>query len=90
MVEEEEIEKLEHPEQLSREDLLKILADIIKQTHEKVWRGRIKNPQLDKVRQGWIRVLCHLCSTYGTLLRDQDIEKIEKRLKELEEHVKES
>lgn len=67
-----------------REQLLSILEDGLDEAHRKVESGRVYDPENEKVRQGWLRVLGYLAGQYRQVLNDRDLEEMEERLEALE------
>jgi hypothetical protein len=64
-----------------RGKLFSVLEDILKTADEK--RKTLNNT--DKVKQAWSRIAISAISTYGSILRDTELDEIEQRLTKLEE-----
>lgn len=69
----------------SREEVIALLEDGMREAHEKVVSGRVYNAENEKVRQKWIRTLGYVAGQYRQLKKDEDIEELEERISELEE-----
>lgn len=67
-----------------REAVLAMLADAVDEAHRKVEKGRVRDAENEKVRQGWIRALAQVCNQYRKLKRDEDLEEMNERLERLE------
>lgn len=70
-----------------REEILDLLEDGIREAHRKVENGRVRDAENERVRQGWIRTLAYIGNAYRQLLRDEDLEEMNRRLTELEERA---
>ncbi|ELK54171.1 hypothetical protein D320_11498 [Haloferax sp. BAB-2207] len=44
------------------------------------------DPENEKVRQGWMRVLGYLAGQYRQLLKDKDLDELAERIEALEEN----
>jgi hypothetical protein len=71
-------------ETISREQLLHLLEDGLVEAHYQVTEGRVRDPERDKVKQGWLRVLGYLANTTRQVSRDKDLEQLKERIEELE------
>lgn len=69
---------------LTREDVLKALTRIINEQRDRATNGRIRDPDVEKARRESARIVIYACSVYINGLRDQELEKIEERLSQLE------
>jgi hypothetical protein len=69
----------------SREEVLSLLEDGMKEAHEKVKNGRVYDARNEEVRQKWIRTLAYTANQYRQLKKDEDLEELDERLSELEE-----
>lgn len=69
----------------SREEVLSLLEDGMKEAHQKVKNGRVYDAENEKVRQKWIRTLAYTAGQYRQLKKDEDLEDLNERLRELEE-----
>ena len=67
-----------------REGLFTKLNDIIEVSHEKV---TFKRGNADASKQGWSRVLISAISTYGNLLKDNDLEKLSFEIEEIKRRL---
>lgn len=70
-----------------REEILALLEDGIREAHRKVDSGRVRDAENEKVRISWIRTLAYAANAYRQLLRDEDLEEMDRRLTELEERA---
>jgi hypothetical protein len=66
------------------DDLLRLLAEVIKAQHKKITSGRIRDPKNEMLRLEAIRVLAYPSSVYNAILKDKSIDAIERRLEALE------
>ncbi|CQR49236.1 MULTISPECIES: hypothetical protein [Haloferax] len=73
------------PENANRGEVLDLLEDAINETHRKIESGRVYDPENEKVRQGWMRVLGYLAGQYRQLLKDKDLDELAERIEALEE-----
>lgn len=71
---------------LSREEILQVLSEIIRECCRKTTNGgRIRDPQADTVRISYMRSAIYAGATALSGLRDLQLDEIEKRLLKLEE-----
>jgi len=75
-------EEHEAPE---RDEIMSLLEDGIREAHRKVDSGRVRDPEREKVRQGWHRTLGYLAGQYRKLKKDEDIEELEEELELVKE-----
>jgi hypothetical protein len=68
-----------------RDEIMDLLEDGIQEAHRKVTSGRVRDPEKEKVRQGWHRTLGYLAGQYRQLKKDEDIEELEKELELIKE-----
>jgi|GEM_PF-3517767 len=76
----------EIPEKLTREELLKVTAGLIRHLKNKV-QGRFRDQDLEKMRDSKVRLLIEACKTHASILKDESIDDLEKRLKNLEDRL---
>lgn len=69
----------------SRDVMLSLLDDGIQEAHRKATSGRVYNPESERVRQGWIRVLAYAAGQYRQLKKDKDLDELDERLTRIEE-----
>jgi hypothetical protein len=74
----------------SRDEIMSLLEDGIREAHRKVKAGRVYDPENERVRQKWIRTLAYAANQYRQLKKDEDLEAIDERLTELENNRKET
>lgn len=60
------------------------LDELIEESYRKAENGRVYDGENEKVRQGWFRVCGYLSGQYRQLLRDEELEELDDRLRELE------
>lgn len=68
-----------------REEILDLLEDGLREAHRKVENGRVRDAEKEKVRIKWIRTLAYAANAYRQLLRDEDLEEMDRRLRKLEQ-----
>jgi hypothetical protein len=77
-------------EPLTRDQVLRLSSQTIRQLHRRVSGGiRFKEQSGDSARLAMIRALSQLLQTYASVLRDHELSDLEKRIAELEK-MKES
>lgn len=87
----EEIEALEWPAlkkrltRLDREDLLQLTSDLIEYLHGRACGQRFRPYPTDKDRAAFQRVMVAAISAYGSILKDEEIENIKRRIEALED-----
>ena len=69
----------------SRDEVLSLLEDGMREAHEKVKKGRVYDARNEEVRQKWIRTLGYIAGQYRQIKKDEDLEELDERLSELEE-----
>ena len=69
----------------SRDEVLSLLEDGMREAHEKIKSGRVYDAENEKVRQKWIRTLAYTAGQYRQIKKDADLEELDERLSELEE-----
>jgi len=72
---------------LDREELLQMASDLIEYLHARACGPRFRPYPTDKDRAAFQRVMVAAMSAYGSILRDEEIENIKRRLEALE-HAK--
>lgn len=68
-----------------REDLLQVLGQIIGQAGRKAARGRFKNPAAEQVRIRYLTLAKDTCLAYNSVLKDQQLEDLDRMITSLEE-----
>ena len=71
-------------ENAGREDLLLVLGQIIGQAGHKASRGRFKNPTAEQVRIRYLTLVKDTCLAYNAVLKDQQLEDMERMVNALE------
>ena len=69
---------------LSREAVMVMASELIELLHCKVTRHRFKESRHDRARLSYARTAVQAIATYGTLLKDAEIEALVKRIEQLE------
>jgi hypothetical protein len=69
---------------MERERILTLMSGVIETLEAKIQRGRIRDRTNEKLRLEAMRVLFYGMSVYNAILKDKEIEEIEKRLEVLE------
>ena len=67
----------------TREHVLQVLAEAIDKQHHKVTKGKIFNPENEKIRINQWKSLVHTCHIYNQILKDKQIDEVTKELKEI-------
>lgn len=70
-------------ETASREEILELLEDGVREAHKKAVSGRVYDSENEKVRQGWLQRLGYLAKQYNSILDARENE----RFDEMEEQV---
>lgn len=74
-----------NPDPLTRDEVLRLSSQTIRQLHRRVSGGvRFKVQAGDSARLAMIRALSQLLQTYASILRDHELADLEKRIAELE------
>lgn len=68
----------------SRALVLHLLSSALRETHQKVESGRVRDAKNEKVRIQWITALCRVSSEYRQLLADRELDELAARLDDLE------
>jgi hypothetical protein len=70
---------------LNRKLLLIKLYDMIESFETKIAKGRIKDPQNEKIKVSQIKAFGYLCSVYNALSKDVELDEIKSEIEILEE-----
>jgi hypothetical protein len=70
---------------INRSDLMEILGRVIRHLDNKSIAGRLTNADTEKMRDSKTRLLIEAIKTHGSLIKDEQLETIEARLRALEE-----
>jgi hypothetical protein len=70
---------------LSREELSRMLSDVVKILHTRVTAGRFVEKKTDSAFMGLVRGLVQAASTLDGVIKNSDLQSIEERLAVLEE-----
>lgn len=68
-----------------REEVLSLLDDLIRESHDKAMNGRVRDAENEKVRQGWFKTVGYLAGQYRQLKKDQDLDEMKEDLELLKE-----
>jgi len=68
----------------SREEVLELLEDALREAHRKAKSGRVYDAEKERVRIKWIRAVGYCADQYRKLLRDEDLEELDERIAALE------
>lgn len=86
MAEEEIIEPTpDTVEKLERPDLMQVTGRLIKHLDKKSIAGRLSDADIEKMRDSKTRLLIEAVKTHGSLLKDEQIDRLEARIAALEE-----
>lgn len=77
----------EDVEILSREELLKLLSELIFKIKNKIFYGRFSKPEVERMRIKYDRLFIEVLNTYNNILKDKELEEIKERLERLEERM---
>jgi hypothetical protein len=69
---------------LSRDALLEITSGVIQDLRSKCISGRFRDPDNERMRDAKTRLLIQGIQAYGGLLKDMELDNLEKRIAELE------
>lgn len=67
-----------------RDAVLKMLGDVVQEAHRKAANGRVRDPENERVRQGWIRATAYAAGQFRQLKRDEELAALDERLARLE------
>lgn len=73
------------PKNATREELLQTLGDIITIAGHKAARGRFKNPAAEQVRIRYLILAKDTAMAYNAVLKDQELEDLDRMVSALEE-----
>jgi hypothetical protein len=65
------------------DEKLDLLEDLIRNVHEKIMTGRIRDEEKERARQGWHRVLRDHVAEWRKMKNDRDVAEIAEELEEL-------
>jgi len=69
---------------LSRDNLMDIASNIIRELRGKGINGRFRDPENERLRDAKTRLLIESIKAYGIILRDSDLIELEQRIGQLE------
>lgn len=67
-----------------RERMLEVLETGIQEAQYKIEKGKIKDPEKERVRIKWVRALGYCVDKHRKLKKDADVEKLKKRMDQYE------
>lgn len=70
-----------------RENILSRLDEVIKLLHKKALKGRVKNPDNDKIRIQWFRVLAYTCQVYNKIKKDTELDELREEMENLRNQI---
>lgn len=73
-------------EPASRDEVLSLLEDGIREAHRKVTKGRVHDAENEQVRIKWIRALAYSAGQYRQIKNDGELEEMAERIAEIEEN----
>ena len=72
-------------EKIDREQLLAVSTDLIRSLHRRISGPRFRGNQHDSTKLGYARALVAAVQGHNAVLRDLEMEELERRIKALEE-----
>lgn len=78
-------ETVSGPEKISREELEIIASQVLRILHHRTTTRRFKAGKYDRHRLAYARATTAMVATYGALLKDAELEDLEKRIERLEQ-----
>jgi len=75
-------------EKIDREQLLAVSTDLIRSLHRRITGRRFRGNKHDGVKLGYARALATAVQVHNQVLRDMEMEELEKRIAALEEAKK--
>lgn len=72
-----------------RENILSRLDEAIKLLHKKAVNGRVKNPDNDKIRIQWFRVLAYTCQIFNQIKKDVELDELKEEVETLRNQMDE-
>jgi hypothetical protein len=69
---------------LSRDNLMDIASEVVRELRAKGINGRFRDPENERLRDAKTRLLIESIKAYGMILRDSDLIELERRIGELE------
>jgi len=73
----------------SRDDVANELEEAMGEAFRKFTKGRVRNPENEKVRIQWLRAYTHAAGEYRRLVADLEESEHEERIERLEQHLAE-
>lgn len=84
----EEEEYSNSVEKITRDELLKVTSHAIRHLRPKATGGRFRDLELEKLRDAKMRLLLDASKVHASILKDEQMDQLETRLKALEERIK--
>ena len=72
----------------NRENLLFKLDEVVTHLHNKALHGSVTNPESDKVKIQWFKVLAYTCSIYSQIKRDVDLDQLNEKIENMNNEIK--
>jgi len=72
---------------LSREDLLKIITELVFKLRYKIFFGRFSKIDIERLRIKYDRMFVEVLRVYNEILKDAEIEELRKRVEVLERRL---
>lgn len=66
-----------------REEILEVLSSAISNLDHKITKGRITNPENEKIRINQYKTLAYSCHTYNNILKDKQLDNLAKELENI-------
>ena len=67
-------------------EMLDTVDVAIEEARYKIENGRVRSPENEKVRQGWVRALAYALNIRRQIASERDLEELATRLEAIEEH----
>jgi len=84
---EDDERKLGTYEPPSRKQVLRWLEIGLQESKRKIEKGRVRDSEREKVRQGWVRALAYAVNSYRKMINDERLEEMEDQIEDLKEEL---
>lgn len=71
----------------TRHEILDILSQAIEKQHQKVTKGKIFNPENEKIRVSQWKSLVHSCQVYNQVLKDMELNNLQYELQQIQNAI---
>jgi hypothetical protein len=78
----------EKKEIFERNTILELLSESITNIKKRIDKGRIRDEKKEKLKVEQYRALVYMCNTYNTILKDKQIDKMNKQIEEISSLIK--